>query len=102
MAKIYEVISTKRETTMDCPLQIGVVVYHLANICMLKVFNDFIDQYVDRRDFELLEINTDSNYLAYSEESIDKLIKPELRDEYENNKTTSYLESKMNYTQHFK
>ncbi len=30
--KSYEVTSTKREITMDLPLQMGVAVYHLAKI----------------------------------------------------------------------
>jgi hypothetical protein len=32
----YEVTSTKREITMDLPLQIGVAVYHLAKLRMLE------------------------------------------------------------------
>jgi hypothetical protein len=53
---------------------------------MLEFYYDFIDKYIDRSDFELLEMDTDSNYFAFSEDSIDKLIKPELREEYDNNK----------------
>jgi hypothetical protein len=33
----YEVISTKREIRMDLPLQIGVAVYHLAKLRMLRI-----------------------------------------------------------------
>ena len=45
-----------------------------------------IDKYIDRSDFELLEMDTDSNYFAFSEDSIEKLIKPEMREEYEKDK----------------
>ena len=31
-------------------------------------------------------MDTDSNYFAFSEDSIEKLIKPEMREEYENDK----------------
>jgi hypothetical protein len=65
---------------MDLPLQIGVAVYHLAKLRMLEFYCDFIDKHIDRNDFELLEMDTDSNYFAFSEDSIDKLIKPELRE----------------------
>jgi hypothetical protein len=82
----YEVISTKREIRMDLPLQIGVAVYHLAKLRMLDFYYNFIDKYIDRSDFELLEMDTDSNYFAFSEDSIEKLIKPEMREEYENDK----------------
>jgi hypothetical protein len=47
---------------MDLPLQIGVAVYHLAKLRMLQFYYNFIDTYIDRSDFELLEMDTDSNY----------------------------------------
>jgi hypothetical protein len=31
-------------------------------------------------------MDTESNYFAFSEESIEKIIKPEMREEYENDK----------------
>jgi hypothetical protein len=71
---------------MDLPLQIGVAVYHLAKLRMLQFYYDFIDKYIDRSDFELLEMDTDSNYFAFSEDNIDKLIKPHMREEYEKDK----------------
>jgi hypothetical protein len=40
----------------------------------------------DKVPFELLEMDTDSNYFAISEDSIEKLIKNEMREEYEKDK----------------
>ena len=40
----YEVTSTKRQITMDLPLQIGVAVYHLAKLRMFEFYYDFIDK----------------------------------------------------------
>jgi hypothetical protein len=77
---------------MDLPLQIGVAVYHFAKLRMLELYYDFIDKYIDRSDFELLEMDTDSNYFAFSEDSIDKLVKPEVREDYEN------LKDKYNFS----
>ena len=34
----------------------------------------------------MVEMDTDSNYFAFSEDSIEKLIKPEMREEYEKDK----------------
>jgi hypothetical protein len=82
----YEVISTKREICMDLPLQIGVAVYHLAKLRMLQFYYNFIDKYIDRSDFEVCQMDTDSNYIAFSEDSIEKLIKPHMRQEYEKDK----------------
>jgi len=80
------VTSTKREICQDLPLQIGVAVYHLAKLRMLEFYYDFIDKYIDRSDYEIMEMDTDSNYFAFSEDSIDKLIKPHMREEYEKDK----------------
>jgi hypothetical protein len=53
---------------------------------MLNFYYKFIDKYIDRSDFKSLEMGTDSNYFAFSEDSIEKLIKPKMRVEYENDK----------------
>jgi hypothetical protein len=71
---------------MDLPLQIGVAVYHLAKLRMLDFYYYFIEKCIDRSDFELLEMDTDSNYFAFSADSIEKLVKPEMREEYEKDK----------------
>jgi hypothetical protein len=78
---------------------------------MLQFYYNFIDKYIDRSDFELLEMDTDSNYFAFSEDSVEKLIKPHTREEYEKDKY-NFLprlqeivmdqEIVMNYTQHLK
>jgi hypothetical protein len=73
----YEVISTKREIRMDLQLQISVSVYHLAKLRMLDCYYIFIDKYIDRSDFDLLQMDRDS---------IEKLIKPEMKEEYEKDK----------------
>jgi hypothetical protein len=82
----YEVISAKREIKMDLALQMGVAVYHLAKLRMLEFYYDFIDIYIDRQDFELTEMDTDSSYFAFSEDNINKIIKPEMLDEYNKDK----------------
>ena len=33
---------------------------------MLEFYYDFLDRYFDRRDFELIQMDTDSNYMAIS------------------------------------
>jgi hypothetical protein len=53
---------------------------------VLQFYCNFIDKYIDRSDFTLTEMDTDSNYFAFSEDSIDKLIKPHMREEYEKDK----------------
>jgi hypothetical protein len=53
---------------------------------MLEFYYDFIDKYIDRSDFEMCQMDTDSNYFAFSDDDIEKLIKPEMREEYQRDK----------------
>ncbi len=53
---------------------------------MLQFCYDFIDKYNELENFELLEMDTGSNYFAFSEDSIEKSIKPEMKEEHEKDK----------------
>ena len=50
---------------------------------MLEFYYDFLDRYFDRRDFELIQMDTDSNYIAISAEQIEDIVRPELKPEFE-------------------
>jgi hypothetical protein len=45
-------------------------------------------------------MDTDKNYFAFSEDSIEKLIKPEIRDENEKDQYIFYHQRARNYTLH--
>ena len=53
---------------------------------MLEFYYDFLDSYLPREDFEVLEMDTDSNYLGITGENVEDLIKLELREDFERNK----------------
>ena len=53
---------------------------------MLQFYYDFLDKYIDRRDYELIQMDTDSKYLALSCETLEEVVKPELKQDFENNK----------------
>ena len=46
---------------------------------MLQFYYDFMDVFVDRRDFQYCAMDTDSAYMALSAESLEEVIKPHLR-----------------------
>ena len=50
---------------------------------MLEFNYDFLDMYVDRSDFSLLEMDTDSIYLCLSAEHLRDVIKPSIRKIYD-------------------
>ena len=77
----YEVVLNKTTIDMNLPIQIGCAVYQLAKLRMLEFYYDFIDYYVERKDFEMLEMDTDSAYLALSGELSD-IIKPHLKEDF--------------------
>ena len=45
---------------------------------MLEFHYDFLDKFFDRRDYELMYMDTDSEYIAFSSLDIDSLVKPGL------------------------
>ena len=49
---------------------------------MLEFYYDFLDKYVDRKDFELIQMDTDSMYMALSDDCIDNVVKAEMKHEY--------------------
>ena len=62
------------------------MVYQLAKLRMLQFYYDFLDHYIDRRDYELIQMDTDSMYFALSHDTLEEAVKPELKREFENNK----------------
>ena len=78
----YEVESCKKTiklTKLNLPNQIGFFVYRYVKLRMLQFYFDFLDKYLDRSDFQMCEMDTDSAYIAISGESVERLVKPELK-----------------------
>ena len=66
-------------------------IYQLAKLRMLEFYDDFMDKYLNRRDFELIQMDSGSLYMALLSNSIDELVKPELREEYNNSRKVDFL-----------
>ena len=84
---VYEVKSKPRTITQNMPIQVAFNVLQIAKLRMLQFAYDCIDKYVERKDFQFMYMDTDSSYMALSDD-FDKLIKPELREEFEREKST--------------
>ena len=82
----FEVRQRKRQVTITRPYQCGIAVYQLAKLRMLEFYYDFLDKFCDRRDFELIQMDTDSFYMALSAEDFDDIIKPEMKELYKEEK----------------
>ena len=53
---------------------------------MLQFSYDFLDKYLNRADFQMREMDTDSAYIAISGESVESLVEPELRIDFDQDK----------------
>src|SRR5271155_5474768 len=81
----YEVSSKPRVVKQNTPLQVGYNVLQEAKLRMLQFNYDCIDKYIDRKYFHFMYMDTDSSYMALSDD-FNKLIKPALREEFEKDK----------------
>ena len=79
----YKVEKTKKKINLDLPIHIGVFILNYAKLHMLEFYYDFLDYYLSLEDFEILEMDTDSNYLGITAENVEDLIKPELKEQFE-------------------
>ena len=79
----YEVEKTKKKINLDLPFYLGVFIHNYAKLRMLEFYYNFLDYYLPREDFEILEMDMDSNYLGITGENVEDFIKPELREEFE-------------------
>ena len=82
----YKIECRKNKVTINRPSQVGIVVYQLAKLRMLQFYYDFLDHYLDRRDYELIQMDTDSMYFALSYGTPEEAVKPELREQFEREK----------------
>ena len=87
----FEVSQRKRRVTITRPYQCGIAVYQLAKLRMLEFYYDFLDKFCDRRDFELIQMDTDSFYMALSANDFDDIIKPEMKELYSEAEKKNWL-----------
>jgi len=78
LEQTYELESRKPLVMINQPFQIGTAVYQLAKQRMLEFYYDFLDRYFDRHNFEVLQMDTDSNYLTISADQVEDIVCPEL------------------------
>ena len=57
----------------------GLFILQYAKLVMLQLYYNFFKIFCDDTKFELIEMDTDSLYMAISETNIEEIIKPEMR-----------------------
>ena len=80
---VVEIESKKKRIHLSLPIQIGYFILQYAKLRMLQWYYDCLLHYVDKSDFEYLEMDTDSAYFAISGESLSDVVKPEMKEEFQ-------------------
>ena len=82
----YEVEKTKKKIILDLPIHLAVFILNYAKLRMLEFYYDCVGKYLSHEDFEYSEMDMDSAYMAISGDSFKRIIKPDLREEFERDK----------------
>lgn len=82
---LIEVEMNNKTVKWGLPLQIGFFVYQYAKLKMLSFYFDCLLHFIDEKDFELCEMDTDSFYFAISSESLEDVIKENKKKEFYEN-----------------
>ena len=72
----------KKKIKYDLPLHIRFFVYQYAKLRMLAFYYDFLDKYLDRQDYQYIEMDTDSAYIAITGKNLEELVRPQLKYEF--------------------
>ena len=82
----YKIELRKDKIDITRPFQVGIVVYQLAKLRMLQFYYEFLDFYFDRRDFELIQMDTDSTYFGFFREKLEDAVRPGYEAQFEEDK----------------
>ena len=69
---IYEVEMAKKKILFHLPIQLSYHILQLAKLWMLQFRYDCLENYCDVKDFEYLEMDTDSAYISMSPKTLER------------------------------
>ena len=81
--ELYEVELVKTEIEHREPIFLGFFILQYAKLNMLELYYNFFKNFSDTDKYEELEMDTDSLYLALSEEILEDVFVPEKRAEWD-------------------
>ena len=80
---VYEVTLAKSKLNYNLPIHIGFFVYQYAKLRMLQFVYDFLNVYIAKEDFQPCQMDTDSYYFSISGECLEDVIRPEMRQKFQ-------------------
>ena len=81
--QLFEVELVKQEIEHREPIIVGFFILQYAKLRMLELYYSFFKNFCDTDKYEELKMNTDSLYLALSEENLEDVILTEKRAEWD-------------------
>ena len=81
--QLYEVELVKSEIEHREPIIVGFFILQYAKLRMLELFYNFFKKFCDTDKYEELEMDTDSFYLALSEQNLEDVILAKKRAEWD-------------------
>ena len=82
----YEFCFKRTSFKLNIPIHVVFVAYQLAKLRMLQFYYNCLDLYFDRKDFQYIEMDTVSAYIAITAEKLEDIIKPELKEQFKQNR----------------
>ena len=76
---IFEDEKKQKKIVHDLPIQIGLAAYSYTMLGILECW-EFINEFLDKDMYQLMEMDTDSLYIAFARNTIDECVKLEKKE----------------------
>ena len=86
LSSIYEDENVKSEVNHKEPIIVGFPILQYGKLTMLHLFYNFFQLFRDSQKYELIEMDTDSLYMALCEDKVEELKIPEMKLMWEMNR----------------
>ena len=73
--EVYEVQKRKHITNQNMAIQLSSGILQYAKLRMLQFVYEFLYKFIDKKDFNIMYMDTDSIYSAFASDRIEDLIK---------------------------
>jgi hypothetical protein len=79
---IYECEMRKKNISVDLPVQLALTILQYSKLRLLQVYYNYIDYFIARQHFQLIEVDTDAVYFAISGPNMESVVKKDKKKEY--------------------
>ena len=80
---LYEIELAKAQIEHKEPIIVGFFILQYAKLRMLELYYNLFTRFCDANKFEMLEMDTDSLFLALAEKQLEDCLRPEMRGEWQ-------------------